>query len=286
MQKFVTLKLRRGKSIPCHKLLSVMRLSCLLLFLNIGMALANNTYAQNTMITLNVKNNNMASILEILEKQTDFSFVYDANVVNTNWRTSIQVENKNIFDVLNQLFEGTDIAFTVVNKKIVLGTKKNEMIAQQRGKTVTGIITDTHGEPIIGANVIVKGTTNGSISDLDGKVVLNDVPDNAVLHVSYIGYTSQEVKVGNQNVINVMLAEDTQALSEVVVIGYGSLEKKQVTSAITSLKAEDMMVGVSGADVTAALQGKIGGLVMNNLGSANASTTIQLRGMTSINAGK
>lgn len=286
MQKFVTLKLRRGKSIPCHKLLSVMRLSCLLLFLNIGMALANNTYAQNTMITLNVKNNNVASILEILEKQTDFSFVYDANVVNTNWRTSIQVENKNIFDVLNQLFEGTDIAFTVVNKKIVLGTKKNEMIAQQRGKTVTGIITDTHGEPIIGANVIVKGTTNGSISDLDGKVVLNDVPDNAVLHVSYIGYTSQEVKVGNQNVINVMLAEDTQALSEVVVIGYGSLEKKQVTSAITSLKAEDMMVGVSGADVTAALQGKIGGLVMNNLGSANASTTIQLRGMTSINAGK
>lgn len=82
------------------------------------------------------------------------------------------------------------------------------------------------------------------------------------------------------------MAEDTKALKEIVVVGYGTMEKKQVTSAITSLKSEDMMVGVSGADISSALQGKIGGLVMNNLGSANSSTTFQLRGMTSINAGR
>lgn len=94
------------------------------------------------------------------------------------------------------------------------------------------------------------------------------------------------MKVGKQHSIQVKLVEDAETLQEVVVIGYGSLDKKQVTSAITSLKADDLMVGVSGADISTSLQGKIGGLVMYNLGSANAGTTFQLRGMTSINAGK
>ena len=144
---------------------------------------------------------------------------------------------------------------------------------------------DEHGE-LIGANVIVKGTTIGNVTDMNGMVTLHDVPANAVLEVSYIGYRSQEVQVKNQTQIRVVLAEDTKALKEIVVVGYGTMEKKQVTSAITSLKSEDMMVGVSGADISSALQGKIGGLVMNNLGSANSSTTFQLRGMTSINAGR
>ena len=155
----------------------------------------------------------------------------------------------------------------------------------QKGRTITVTVLDEHGE-LIGANVIVKGTTIGNVTDMNGMVTLHDVPANAVLEVSYIGYRSQEVQVKNQTQIRVVLAEDTKALKEIVVVGYGTMEKKQVTSAITSLKSEDMMVGVSGADISSALQGKIGGLVMNNLGSANSSTTFQLRGMTSINAGR
>lgn len=155
----------------------------------------------------------------------------------------------------------------------------------QKGRTITVTVLDEHGE-LIGANVIVKGTTIGNVTDMNGMVTLHDVPANAVLEVSYIGYRSQEVQVKNQTQIKVVLAEDTKALKEIVVVGYGTMEKKQVTSAITSLKSEDMMVGVSGADISSALQGKIGGLVMNNLGSANSSTTFQLRGMTSINAGR
>lgn len=286
MQKIVTLKLRKGKMcLPFRVILAVMGLSCLS-FLNAGLVFAANTYAQNTLITISLKNNNVASILEVLEQQTDFSFVYDANVVNTNWRTSIDVENKPVFDVLNQLFEGTDITFSVVNNKIVLSTKKELSATPQQGRRITGVVTDETGTPVIGANVVVKGTTNGSISDIDGQIVLSNVPENSILVVSYVGYIPQEVNVGNRSVVNIELVEDAQALAEVVVIGYGSLDKKQVTSAITSIKAEDMMVGVSGADITAALQGKIGGLIMNNLGSANSGTTIQLRGMTSINAGK
>lgn len=139
---------------------------------------------------------------------------------------------------------------------------------------------------MIGANVIVKGTTNGNVTDINGVVTLQDVPANAVLEISYIGYQTKEVPVGNQSVLNISLTEDSQSLEEVVVVGYGTMEKKQVTSAVTSLSAGDMMKGVGGSDITSSLQGRISGLLLQNNGSANAGTTIQLRGMTSINAGK
>ena len=155
----------------------------------------------------------------------------------------------------------------------------------QQGKTITVTVSDAMGT-LVGANVVVKGTTNGNVTDMDGNLVLQNVPANAVLVVSYIGYTPKEVPVGNSSKINVQLSEDTQALAEVVVVGYGTMEKKQVTSAVTSLSSKDMMTGVSGSDISTALQGKIGGLMMVNNGSANATTTFQLRGMTSINAGK
>ncbi|GAB6122341.1 hypothetical protein JCM30204_34900 [Dysgonomonas termitidis] len=155
----------------------------------------------------------------------------------------------------------------------------------QKGRTVSITVTDADG-PLIGANVVVKGTTNGNIADADGKVILNNVPDNAVLVISFVGFIPKEVPVGSQQTINVNLSEDAQALEEVVVIGYGTLDKKQVTSAVTSISGKDLMVGVGGSDISASLQGRISGLIMNNIGSANAGTTFQLRGLTSINAGK
>ncbi len=157
--------------------------------------------------------------------------------------------------------------------------------AQQHGKTVTVTVNDQFG-PLVGANATVKGTTIGNVADMDGRVILHDVPDNAILIVSYIGYVTKEIPLANKSAITIMLNEDAKALDEVVVVGYGTLEKKQVTSAVNSLSASDLMVGVGGSDISSALQGKVGGLVMNNLGSANASTTFQLRGMTSINAGR
>lgn len=171
------------------------------------------------------------------------------------------------------------------NAKLLTENRIESVSPDQVGKTITVTVSDAMG-PVIGANVVVKGTTNGNISDMDGKVVLKDVSNNATLVISYIGYVTQEVKVGNQKSIHVTMVEDTQALSEVVVVGYGTLDKKQVTSAVTSLSADDLTVGVSGSDISTALQGKIGGLVMINNGDPNASTTFQLRGMTSVKAGK
>ena len=159
------------------------------------------------------------------------------------------------------------------------------MSVTQDGRTVTVTVSDEAGE-LIGANVIVKGTTNGNVTDMNGQVTLQNVPENAILEVSYIGYETKEVPVGNQTNINVMLSEDSRALEEVVVVGYGTMEKKQVTSAVTSISADDMMVGVKGADITSSLQGKISGLMIRNAGRVNDGSTIYLRGLSSINSGK
>ena len=201
-----------------------------------------------------------------------------------NKRKKVGVLTPNVAFLIAGLLFMASVSMLAADVVPVMDELKIESV-NQKGRTITVTVLDEHGE-LIGANVIVKVTTIGNVTDMNGMVTLHDVPANAVLEVSYIGYRSQEVQVKNQTQIRVVLAEDTKALKEIVVVGYGTMEKKQVTSAITSLKSEDMMVGVSGADISSALQGKIGGLVMNNLGSANSSTTFQLRGMTSINAGR
>lgn len=155
---------------------------------------------------------------------------------------------------------------------------------QQRSQTVKVQVVDASG-PLIGANVTVKGTTNGAITDFDGNLSLQNVPTNATLVVSYVGYKTQEIALNGKSSLVVTLEEDSETLSEVVVVGYGTLEKKQVTSSITSLKSGDLLTGVGGSDITSSLQGKIAGLSMYNNGSINAGTSIQLRGLTSINAG-
>ena len=110
---------------------------------------------------------------------------------------------------------------------------------QQNGKTITGIVQDALG-PIAGANIIVKGTTNGNITDMDGKFMLENVPANATLVISYIGFTPQEIRVGNQTTFNITLQEDSEALDEVVVVGYGVMKKKDLTGAVSQLSSSSM----------------------------------------------
>ena len=153
----------------------------------------------------------------------------------------------------------------------------------QQSVTVKGVVTDKTGMPIIGANVIEKGTTNGIITDFDGNYTLNVANGNAVLVFSYIGYKSQEIVVGNQKTIDVVLAEDTEMMDEVVVIGYGTQKKGDVTSAVSSVKAEDFTVGKIG-DASELIKGKVAGLtIAKGSGDPTAESTIRLRGVISIN---
>lgn len=156
---------------------------------------------------------------------------------------------------------------------------------QQEGRKVTVIVSDQLGE-VTGANVVVKGTTNGSVTDLNGKVTLEDVPSNAVLQISFIGYQTMEVPVNGQENIRVQLIEDSQALDEVVVVGYGTMEKKMVTSSVSTIKGDKLFVGMGGSTIATALQGKISGLTISGTSSPNSSNDFQLRGVASVNASK
>ena len=151
---------------------------------------------------------------------------------------------------------------------------------------VKGTILDKEGEPIVGATVLVKGTQKGAAADLDGNFTLSGVDANATLLVSAVGYTPQEVALKGRTNITITLIEDSKVLDDVVVIGYGSMQKKQVTSSITSIKGDDLTAGIGGADIGSALQGKISGLTISTNSSPNTESGYQLRGVASINAGK
>lgn len=148
---------------------------------------------------------------------------------------------------------------------------------------VTGTVTDKTGMPLPGVNVLEVGTTNGNITDVDGKYSIN-VEKGKTLQFSYIGFTTQDIKV-DRNVIDVVMSEDAQALEEVVVVGYGSMQRKDVTSSITSVKAEDMNVGVITSPAQM-LQGKVPGLTVANTSDPNGSASISLRGASSLRPGE
>lgn len=161
-----------------------------------------------------------------------------------------------------------------------------EMNIVQQNKKVTGVVVDTNGYPIIGANVVVKGTTNGNITDVDGKFALENIPENAILLISYIGYKSQEITVKNQTTLNITLIEDSETLDEVIVVGYGSSVKKDLTTAVTSVKSKDFLQGAVN-DAMQMIDGKVAGVTVSSTAAAdpNSNSSIQVRGASSLKAG-
>ena len=161
----------------------------------------------------------------------------------------------------------------------------DEVMAVQQGKKVTGVVVDGTGEPVIGANVVVKGTTNGTITDFDGNYTIEGVSANDVLVISYIGYLSQEVPVGNQSMIKVTLKEDTQTLDEVVVVGYGTMKKSDVTGSISTAKGDDLVKNQSFSALDN-LRGKVSGVnIFSNSSQPGAySNRVVIRGIATINS--
>lgn len=150
---------------------------------------------------------------------------------------------------------------------------------------ITGTVKDTNGEPLIGATVAIPGSSTGAVTDVDGNFTLTVDPDKE-LTVSYVGYTSKKVRPGNDRMLTIVLNTDQQTLSDVVVVGYGTMEKKRVTSSITSIKGDDLVAGLGGSTIATALQGKVSGLTISGSSSPNSSNGYQLRGVSSINAGQ
>lgn len=263
-------------------LFRMMRNTLLALFVFAGTAFATESYSQTMKVTVVADNMSTGKVISEIEKQTDYLFVYNVNEVNLKRNVKVNAQNKSVAEVLNKVFEGTDIYYAMEGKNIMLMSKaKDGEVAQQANK-VTGIVKDTNGEPIIGANVTVKGQSIGTITDIDGRFVL-DAPKDAVLQITYIGYVSQEVKVSGNKELNVVLKEDTETLDEVVVIGYGTSRKKDITGSIASVRAEELNT-VSSSSVSQMLQGKVTGMnAIQSSAQPGASISINIRGAASPN---
>ena len=263
-------------------LFRMMRNALLALFVFAGTAFATESYSQTMKVTVVADNMSTGKVISEIEKQTDYLFVYNVNEVNLKRNVKVNAQNKSVAEVLNKVFEGTDIYYAMEGKNIMLMSKaKDGKVAQQANK-VTGIVKDTNGEPIIGANVTVKGQSIGTITDIDGRFVL-DAPKDAVLQITYIGYVSQEVKVSGNKELNVVLKEDTETLDEVVVIGYGTAKKSDLTGATAQIKPEALTSSVVG-NALESLQGKAAGVAVFNDNKPGASPSIRVRGSGSITA--
>ena len=221
----------------------------------------------------------------MIENQSDFRFIYESGKINLDKKVSVKVKEQSVEAVLRQLFNSEGIDYEITENNLILinpSPEELKFVGQNKSQTkkkVTGIVRDQNGEPIIGANVVEKGTTNGTITDVDGRFSL-EVYSKGTLLVSYIGFTSRELIIDNQSNIEVQLKEDTEALDEVVVIGYGTAKKKDLTGAITQIRAEEITQANS-PNIGTALQGKIP-VDIGGVWKPGNNPTIEIRGISSI----
>ena len=260
-----------------------MRLSILFLFCFLGIAQASESYAQKTKISIEVINQTVGDVLNEIESQTDFDFFFNNRHVDLNRVVSVSANEKDIFKVLDQVFAGTDVTYSVLDKKIILST---EAKSAQEGATVTGKIVSVDGEPIIGATILEADTNNGTVSDMDGNFTFTVKSKDSYIVISYIGYKDQKVKVVIGKSMNIILVEDSEALEEVVVVGFGSQKKANLTGAVSSVKMDETLGNRPISNVTAALQGAVPGLkIESSTGTPGGDMSYNIRGNTSINGG-
>jgi len=245
---------------------------------------ASNTYGMDIQFTLKMENVPMKRVLRSIEEQTEFTFVYNSKLVDVEQKVNIDVTDRHINEVLNQLFAGTNINYEIVDRHILLSKKNvdNEILAQQQQITVRGQVRDAQDNPLPGVTVVVKGTTQGTITDTEGRYSLPNVPNDAILVFSFVGMQTQEIPVENRQQIDVVMEEEIIALEEVVAIGYGTQRKADVTSAISSVRADDFIKG-NVKDIGQLIQGKVAGLtVVNPSGDPTQNTEVILRGNTTL----
>ena len=259
-----------------------MRISTFLLMVCVFWSYAGNAHSQNAKVSIHMNNVKLDKILNEIENQTDYLFIYN-NQVDINKIISVKVKNEAVAQVLDRILSGTGINYELEGTHIILTTEAiKDLHAQQQAKTVTGTVTDVSGEPIIGANIRIKGTTTGTITDIDGNFSIEAEPQS-VIEVSYIGYLTQETVINNQKSIRFLLKEDTKTLDEVVVIGYGVQKKADLTGSVANINTEKLNTQ-SNANIGQALQGKIAGVdIVSQGGAPGSGTRIMVRGIGTLN---
>jgi TonB-dependent starch-binding outer membrane protein SusC len=267
------------------KIFRIMKLTTLLLLVTILNAFGSKSYSQNARLNLDMKDVPILAVLNAIEDQSEFFFLYSSKMIDVNRRVDINATNKNITDVLNELLVNTEIKYAVRDRQILLINEEAEAsLSVQQGK-ITGTVKDTEGNPLAGVNIVIQGTLVGAITDVAGKYSIETSNMNATLIFSYIGYTVQAVAAEGRVVVDVVMKEDIARLDEVVVIGYGTVKKRDLTGAVSSIQTRDLGNSTV-ANVGQMMQGKVAGvdIASSNGGRPGAGMDIKIRGTTSINS--
>ncbi len=271
--------------------LLAMKLLAVLLFAG-SMALSASTYSQKTRIDIQLQNSSLTDIFNTIEKSSDFIFFYDDAIINDAAKKSVSARGEKIEKVLEQLFEGSNVAYMIDDRQVFL-YKKDDMkslnplvaasIAQQsQSKDVKGNVKDQKGDPMPGVTIVVKGTTTGVITDGEGNFTIRIPGVQAVLQFSFVGYTTQEVKVGSQTLFNIILEESTVKLDEMVVTALGIKKEAKKLGYSTASVNNEIITTNRTTNVGNSLQGKVAGLnVSPPAGGPGGSSKIRIRGQSS-----
>jgi TonB-linked SusC/RagA family outer membrane protein len=264
------------------KTFEIMRNATFLLFFGILQAHAIDSYSQKTRLSLDFKNTEIITVLDSIEKESEFYFLYNEKLLDTKRTVSIKADNQLIDDVLDNLFEGTDTKYSIIDRKIILapGNVLTEMNIQQR--KITGTVTDENGNPLPGVNVQVEGTSIGTITNVDGKYSIDIQNENSVLIFSFIGYISQRVTPAGQATINISLVPTLTSLEEVVVVGYSVQKKMDITGSVAVVDVNELKK-VPASNLGQQLQGKAAGVIVGTTGGPGTSTMVRIRGIGTVN---
>jgi len=274
------------------QLFRIMKLTLLMLFLTIWQLQAVEIYAQNTTVNLNMKNAKIEEVFKSIEKQSDYEFFYNDKQIDVNKLVTINVSKTKISDVIDKLFANKDLSYKVIGKRIILvqtNSYESELlktvIEQQQQKKISGKVTDNSGQPLTGVAVAVNGTTRAVITDVNGMYSLPLNINDKSISFSFIGMKKQEVILNGQTVINVSLESEAKTLDEVVIVGFGTQKKVNLTGSVGVANAKDLESRPS-TSATQALQGIIPGLKIEvNTGELDKDMSIAVRGTGTIGSG-
>ncbi len=289
MKKFhVKLKVEEYNNSFLIKLLRIMKISVLLFLVAINSVYAASSYSQTMKLTLKMENATVEQVLNKIEAESEFYFLYNHQLVDVNRKVNVKVSGALIKDILNQLFAGSDVKYVVMGRQIILSPEKilNEEVnyfTGAQGITVTGKVTDKNGETMPGVNVVEKGTTNGTITDADGNYTLKVSGPNVTLQFSFIGYHVKDVPLNGQKVVDVTLEEANIELEEVISTGYAMQRKADVVGAVTSVSG-DKIASIPSNDLTQAISGQVPGVtILQQSGEpGNDYSKVLVRGRTTL----
>ncbi|MFV0268719.1 MAG: carboxypeptidase-like regulatory domain-containing protein, partial [Draconibacterium sp.] len=266
-----------------------MKLTAILLLVGL-MQVSATVYSQATKFNFRAQNKQIVEVLKEIEESSDFRFIYIREQVDVERSVSLKAKDATVEEILDEIFEGQHISYEVMQDNLILlssatnNMAKLEAVATLQQKSVSGKVTDESGTPLPGVTVVVKGTTQGTVTNADGEYSLANIPEDATLQFSFVGMKMQEIGIGSQTTVGVTMEEETIGLEEVVAVGYGTMKRSSVTGSISRVDSEQME-GFPSVNVMDAMQGQAAGVYIKPSRQPGESSSIRIRGSRSLSAG-